>query len=123
MSEKQFIWKCDDENCQIYDTKKKKAYFNVEVVDLLNEQQSTIQSLQREIEELGISITLFEDDIATKDKKIGEQQVIIDRLQKYNDVLHDENFFNTMKMFEFMKEKGVFDEFYERIKKEVLNDG
>ena len=46
MSEKRFIWKCDDENCQIYDTKKKKAYFNVEVVDLLNEQQSTINELQ-----------------------------------------------------------------------------
>lgn len=55
-------------------------------------------------------------------EKLNEQQVIIDRLQRYNDVLHDENFFNTMKMFEFMKEKGVFDEFYERIKKEVLND-
>ena len=55
-------------------------------------------------------------------KKLNEQQVIIDRLQRYNDVLHDENLFNTMKMFEFMKEKGVVDEFYERIKKEVLND-
>ena len=49
MSEKRFIWKCDDENCQIYDTKKKKAYFNVEVVDLLNEQQATINRLEEEI--------------------------------------------------------------------------
>ena len=46
MSEKQFIWKCDDENCQIYDTKKKKVYFNVEVVDLLNKQQDIINELQ-----------------------------------------------------------------------------
>ena len=46
MSEKQFIWKCDDENCQIYDTKKKKVYFNDEVVDLLNEQQDIINELQ-----------------------------------------------------------------------------
>ena len=54
--------------------------------------------------------------------KTDEQQVIINRLQRYNDILHDENLFNTMKMLEFMKEKDVFDEFYERIKKEVLND-
>ena len=50
MSEKRFIWKCDDENCQIYDTKKKKVYFNVEVVDLLNEQQTTIERLERKLE-------------------------------------------------------------------------
>ena len=49
MSEKRFIWKCDDENCQIYNTKKKKAYFNVEVVDLLNEQQATIESLKKDL--------------------------------------------------------------------------
>ena len=52
MNEKRFIWKCDDENCQIYDTKKKKVYFNYEVVDLLNEQQATIQSLKEENEQL-----------------------------------------------------------------------
>ena len=52
MSEKRFIWKCDDENCQIYDTKKKKVYFNVEVVDLLNEQQDTIEQLHLAIDDL-----------------------------------------------------------------------
>ena len=52
------------------------------IVDLLNKQQSTIQSLQREIEELGISINLFEDDIATKDKKIDDQQSTIGRLER-----------------------------------------
>ena len=52
-----------------------------EVAELLNEQQATIPSLQREIEELGISIKLFEDDIATKDKKIVEQQATIKKLQ------------------------------------------
>lgn len=46
MSEKRFIWKCDDENCCIFDTKEKKAFFNVEVVDLLNEQQTTISALK-----------------------------------------------------------------------------
>ena len=52
------------------------------IVDLLNNQQSTIQSLQREIEELGISIKLFEYDIATKDKKIDDQQNTIGRLER-----------------------------------------
>ncbi len=55
-------------------------------------------------------------------KVLNTQQATIDKLQRYNDVLHNENLFNTMKMFEFMKEKGVFDEFYERIKKEVFGD-
>ena len=82
MSEKRFIWKCDDENCQIYDTKKKKVYFNVEVVDLLNEQQSIINKLKSDIEETEISIKLFEDDIATKDKKIEEQQATIKDLKR-----------------------------------------
>ena len=87
MSEKRFIWKCDDENCQIYDTKKKKAYFNVEVVDLLNGQQSTINKLKSNIEETEISIKLFEDDIATKDKKIGEQQATIEAKNEYQRTL------------------------------------
>ena len=56
MSEKRFIWKCDDENCQIYDTKKKKVYFNVEVVDLLNEQQVIIIELNKQIEQLNFAI-------------------------------------------------------------------
>ena len=90
MSEKRFIWKCDDENCQIYDTKKKKAYFNVEVVDLLNEQQSTINKLKSDIEETEISIKLFEDDIATKDKKIEEQQATINKLKEENGQLKKE---------------------------------
>lgn len=61
MSEKRFIWKCDDENCQIYDTKKKKVYFNVEVVDLLNEQQDTITALKEENEQLKSRIAFFEE--------------------------------------------------------------
>lgn len=77
----------------------------------MNIKQMRLESLMKHREEIGKLLD-----------RIDEQQVIIDRLQRYNDVLHDENLFNTMKMFEFMKEKGVFDEFYERIKKEVLND-
>lgn len=46
MSEKRFVWKCDDENCHIFDTKEEKTYFNVEVVDLLNEKQATISALK-----------------------------------------------------------------------------
>ena len=50
MSEKRFIWKCDDENCCIYDTKEEKIYFNVEVADLLNEQDEKINVLQNSCE-------------------------------------------------------------------------
>lgn len=81
------------------------------ITEILNIKQMRLESLMKHREEIGKLLD-----------RIEEQQVIIDRLQRYNDVLHDENLFNTMKMFEFMKEKGVVDEFYERIKKEVLND-
>lgn len=46
MSEKRFIWKCDDESCCIFDTKEEKVFFNIEVVDLLNEQDAKIKVLQ-----------------------------------------------------------------------------
>jgi len=51
------------------------------LIRLLNEQQSTINKLKSDIEETEISIKLFEDDIATKDKKIEEQQATIQQLQ------------------------------------------
>lgn len=72
MSEKRFIWKCDDENCQIYDTKKKKAYFNVEVVDLLNEQQTIISALKEENEQLRKELNDCEKFRYTVFKRIGE---------------------------------------------------
>ena len=56
-------------HCRIYDIE--------EVVDLLNK-------LVKDNEELGISIKLFEDDIATKDKKIEEQQAIIKKIEEEN---------------------------------------
>ena len=70
MAEKRFIWKCDDENCQIYDTKKKKAYFNVEVVDLLNEQQTTISALNEENEQLKKE---YIDEMVTDYKKLEKE--------------------------------------------------
>lgn len=69
-----------------------------------------------------IATSLSAPQLMDKIMEIDEQQAIIDRLQRYNDVLHKDNLLNNLNMFEFMKEKGVFDEFYERIKKEVLND-
>jgi len=54
-----------------------------DVCDLLNKFSS-------EIEELNISISLFEDDIATKDKKIGEQQATINKLKEENEQLKKE---------------------------------
>lgn len=74
MTEKRFIWKCDDENCQIYDTKKKKVYFNVEVVDLLNEQQVIIIELNKQIEQLNFAIDdLLSHTSCDEIKKENEQ--------------------------------------------------
>lgn len=75
MSERRFIWKCDDENCQIYDTKEKKAFFNVEVVDLLNTQQSTITELERKLKKY---TKIGEEQL----KQIIELQEEIKRLEK-----------------------------------------
>lgn len=79
------------------------------IAEILNIKQMQLESLMEHREEIGKLLD-----------RIEEQQVIIDRLQRYNDVLHDENLFNTMKMFEFMKEKEVFDEFYENLKSRLL---
>ena len=56
-----------------------------DIVGLLNEQQANINKLKSDIEETEISIKLFEDDIATKDKKIDEQQSTIEQLRQSRD--------------------------------------
>lgn len=66
MSEQRFIWKCDDETCYIYDTVEEKAFFNVEVVGLLNEQQATINRLQRKCFELEKDYVIETSDISDK---------------------------------------------------------
>lgn len=96
-------WNKHSDNAQYTDLER--------ITEILNIKQMRLESLMKHREEIGKLLD-----------RIEEQQVIIDRLQRYNDVLHDENLFNTMKMFEFMKEKGVVDEFYERIKKEVFGN-
>lgn len=53
---------------------------------------------------------------------LNEQQVTIKRLQKHLDYEMEEHTEKTFEMLEFMKEKGVFDEYYGRVKKEVLDD-
>ena len=58
-----------------------KEYNLQELISILMEQQATINKLKSDIEETEISIKLFEDDIATKDKKIEEQQATINELQ------------------------------------------
>ena len=85
--EHSMFWECKDgSKCQILED---------DVCDLLNElnkefedccqlldsKDDFIHKFKRDIEELGISIKLFEDDIATKDKKIEEQQATIRKLQ------------------------------------------
>lgn len=77
MSEKRFIISKNTGErfpTGIIDVERQTHLWVVEVVDLLNE-------LVKDNEELGISIKLFEDDIATKDKKIEEQQATIKKLQ------------------------------------------
>lgn len=86
--EHSMFWECKDgSKCQILEE---------DVCDLLNElnkefedceklldsKDDFIHKFKRDIEELGISIKLFEDDIATKDKKIEEQQTIIKGLER-----------------------------------------
>ena len=66
----------------VWDTEKNKRLEIEDIVDLLNEQQSTINKLKSNIEETEISIKLFEDDIATKDKKINYQQSTIRLLER-----------------------------------------
>lgn len=133
MSEKRFEKDCDENVCSFdYSTLDTYYEYNVSneeiiewnkhssnaqyrnlkhIAEILNIKQMRLESLMKHREEIGKLLD-----------RIDEQQVIIDRLQRYNDVLHKDNLLNTLNMFEFMKEKGVFDEFYERIKKEVLND-
>lgn len=86
--EHSMFWECNEgSKCQILEE---------DVCDLLNElnkefedceklldsKDDFIHKFKRDIEELGISIKLFEDDIATKDKKIDEQQAEIERLKE-----------------------------------------
>lgn len=133
MSEQRFEEDCDDNVCSFdYSTMDTYYEYNVSneeiiewnkhssnaqyrnlkhIAEILNIKQMRLESLMKHREEIGKLLD-----------RIEEQQVSIDRLQRYNDVIHNENLFNTMKMFEFMKENGVFDEFYERIKKEVFGD-
>ena len=111
MSEKRFIWKCDDENCQIYDTKKKKAYFNVEVVDLLNEQQNTIQFLQNEIDELKKDVDIYEYEekkhSETARKLYDENEQLRNRLTFLNKVI---SFFADNPMTKYSSKSELLEE-------------
>ena len=70
--------------------------------DLLNK-------LAEENEELGISIKLFEDDIATKDKKIDEQQATIRRLQDLCGESDGENAKLRIENKRLQEEKGYWE--------------
>ena len=91
MTEKRFIWKCDDENCQIYDTKKKKVYFNVEVVDLLNEKESIIQRLELENENLRKQLKSSETTSDATSHYNAFLESKITTLEKKNEQLKKEN--------------------------------
>ena len=83
----------------IKDNQLDKPLYIKDVVDLLNE-------LSDEIEEVGISIKLFEDDVRIKDKKIEEQQALIEEQNKLieklrwdlNKTREDLNYFANLKV-------------------------
>ena len=72
----------DEHTFFVFDNEEGKRMTALQVTKKLNEQQAIIDKLKSDIEETEISIKLFEDDIATKDKKIEEQQVIIQELER-----------------------------------------
>ena len=80
MSERFERW--NDYSCKVKDNQEDTLLRWEDVVKKLNEQQSIINKLKSDIEETEISVKLFEDDIATKDKKIEEQQTIIQELER-----------------------------------------
>ena len=104
MSEKLFELIEDDLEPLILDNKETMSVN--EVADLLNEQQNTINKLKSDIEETEISIKLFEDDIATKDNKIDEQQATITALKEENEQLRQKLDFYLLDELEWKEKYG-----------------
>ena len=100
MSEKRFELRKYGDSWEVYDNETFECYTIHNVSDLLNK-------LAEENEELGISIKLFEDDIATKDKKIEEQQATIQQLAKKWRVLSQENEQLKERLYDFEKRKII----------------
>ena len=104
------------------------------LVDKLNEQQAIINKLKSDIEETEISIKLFEDDIATKDKKIDKQQSTIEHLTKSRDKwsksakLHSEYFNCLEKAIEIAYEEKPYPKIedimniYSKLEKEINDE-
>ena len=80
---------------------------------LLDSKDDFIHKFKKDIEELGISIKLFEDDIATKDKKIDEQQATINKLRKI--LAEAEDTIEVRLAEHYLKE-------YENIKHNIIGD-
>lgn len=81
MSDERFE-RWNDYSCKVKDNQEDTLLNWEDVVNKLNEQQSIINKLKSDIEETEISVKLFEDDIATKDKKIEEQQATLKDLKR-----------------------------------------
>lgn len=77
MSEKRFRFIKNFQPTTFIDMENGKHYDCGEVVNLLNK-------MSYELEEVEISIRLFEDDVQVKDKKIEEQQITINKLKEEN---------------------------------------
>lgn len=123
------FWECNDgSKCQILED---------DVCDLLNElnnefedcgklldsKDDFIHKFKKDIEELKISIKLFEDDIATKDKKIEEQQTTITELKSIINFASNEGDLIIILMKEIIKLRQEVQECqaYETIEKGVSN--
>mgnify|MGYP003301230026 CR=1 FL=1 len=87
MSEKRFILDSDFVKVTsqvVWDNQEEKGLTLMKLVNLLN-------IMSDEIEEVGISIKLFEDDVQIKDKKIEEQQAIVEAKDSLLSILSKEN--------------------------------
>lgn len=80
MSEKRFTFKCNDNNCSIFDNG---VWLKIEeIVDLLNEQNRKIKKLERENGALGSNVEWFAHQL--------EKQPTIQSLKEENERLREE---------------------------------
>lgn len=90
MSEKRFIMSknvAERDQTGIIDVEKQSLLWVIEVVDKLNEQQATIQSLKGDKAIAEDYANIFEKENVKLRKQIGEQQSTITRLEEENEQL------------------------------------
>lgn len=101
------FWECKEHS--------KNQILEEDVCDLLN-------NFSSEIEELNISISLFEDDVARMSKKIGEQQATITALKEENEQLRQKLKSVTMLKDDYEELIESFEKKYGRNIEDVIDD-